>query len=157
VQQRLSDAVDDLQAVIQEIRTTIFDLHGASYGVTRLRQRLDDAIAQFAGSGLRTSVHFDGPLSVVDDTLADHAEAVVREAISNAVRHADASALTVRVTVDDELRIEVTDDGCGMPDDVTGSGLTNLRRRAEQAGGAFTIERPPGGGTALRWSAPLLA
>lgn len=157
VQQRLSDAVDDLQAVIQEIRTTIFDLHAASYGITRLRQRLDDAVAQFAGSGLRTSVHFDGPLSVVDGTLADHAEAVVREAVSNAVRHAHASALTVQVTVDDDLRIEVTDDGCGMPDDVTGSGLTNLRHRAEQAGGTFTIESSTGQGTSLRWSAPLLA
>ena len=41
VQQRLSDCVDDLQQVIQEIRTAIFDLHGASAGTTRLRQRLD--------------------------------------------------------------------------------------------------------------------
>ena len=44
VQQRLMDSVDDLQGVIQEIRTAIFDLHGGSSGVTRLRQRLDEAI-----------------------------------------------------------------------------------------------------------------
>lgn len=157
VQQRLSESVDDLQAIIQEIRTTIFDLHGTSYGTTRLRQRIDDAVAQFAGSGLRTTVHFDGPLSVVDASLADHAEAVVREAVSNAVRHAEATTLTVRVTVDDDLHIEVTDNGRGIPDDITGSGLTNLRRRAEQSGGAFTIESPPGAGTVLRWSAPLPA
>src|SRR4029077_21279953 len=48
VQQRLSDSVDDLQGVIQEIRTTIFDLHGAPAESTRLRQRLDEAIAQFS-------------------------------------------------------------------------------------------------------------
>ena len=48
VQQRLTGCVDDLQEVIQEIRTAIFDLHGASSGVTRLRQRLDEAVAQFA-------------------------------------------------------------------------------------------------------------
>ncbi|OYL16074.1 hypothetical protein A5N45_14055, partial [Streptococcus pneumoniae] len=66
VQQRLSDVVDDLQDVIQEIRTTIYDLHGASQGITRLRQRIDAAVAQFADSGLRTSVQFVGPLSVVD-------------------------------------------------------------------------------------------
>ncbi|HUO36808.1 MAG TPA: GAF domain-containing protein, partial [Mycobacterium sp.] len=77
VQRRLSDSVDDLQAVIQEIRTAIFDLHGASSGVTRLRQRLDEAVAQFGGSHLRTTVQFVGPLSVVDTALADHAEAVV--------------------------------------------------------------------------------
>lgn len=157
VRERLSGAVDDLQAVIQEIRTTIFNLHGMTAGITRLRQRLDDAVAQFAGSGVRTTVQFVGPLSVIDATLAGHAEAVVRGAVSNTVRHAHATTLTVRVAVEDDLTIEVTDDGCGMPDDVTGSGLTNLRSRAEQAGGSFTVETPPGGGTILRWSAPLLS
>jgi two-component system sensor histidine kinase DevS len=157
VQQRLSDAIDDLQGVIQEIRTTIFDLHGASQGITRLRQRIDAAVAQFGGAGLRTTVQFIGPLSVVDSTLADHAEAVVREAVSNAVRHAQASTLSVRVTADDDLRIEVSDNGRGMPDAFTGSGLTNLRRRAEQAGGELTLENMPApGGTRLCWSVPLL-
>ncbi|MBO0866464.1 MAG: GAF domain-containing protein, partial [Mycobacterium sp.] len=46
VQQRLSNVVDDLQAIIQEIRVAIFDLHGGPPGATHLRQRLDDAIAQ---------------------------------------------------------------------------------------------------------------
>jgi two-component system, NarL family, sensor histidine kinase DevS len=157
VRQRLSDAVDDLQGVIQEIRTTIFDLHGAPQGITRLRQRIDEAIAQFGGSGLRTTVQYVGPLSVVDCTLADHAEAVIREAVSNAVRHAEATTITVRLKIEDDLCIEVRDNGRGMPDEFTGSGLTNLRRRAAQAGGEFTIERTPTtGGTLLRWSAPLL-
>ncbi|MDT5188173.1 MAG: hypothetical protein QOI28_424 [Mycobacterium sp.] len=155
VQQRLSDSVDDLQGVIQEIRTAIFDLHGTSAGITRLRQRLDEAVAQFSGAELRITVQFVGPLSVIDSSLADHAEAVVREAISNAVRHAGASTLALTVTVDDDLRIEVTDNGTGIAGDVTGSGLTNLRHRAQAADGEFSIENAPGGGTALHWSAPL--
>ena len=157
VRQRLTDAVDDLQGVIQEIRTTIFDLHGAAQGITRLRQRIDEAIAQFGGSGLRTTVQYVGPLSVVDGTLADHAEAVVREALSNAARHAQATTVMIRITVGDDLCIEVSDNGRGMPEEITGSGLTNLRWRATQAGGEFTIEGTPAtGGTLLRWSAPLL-
>jgi two-component system, NarL family, sensor histidine kinase DevS len=155
VQQRLTDCVDDLQEVIQEIRTAIFDLHGPSSGVTRLRQRLDEAVGQFATSNLRTTVQYTGPLSVVDTALADHAEAVVREAVSNAVRHADASTLTVDVTVDDNLCIEVVDNGRGISSDFTGSGLTNLRRRAEEAGGTFAVEARPAGGTKLTWCAPL--
>jgi len=155
VQIRLADTVDELQGVIQEIRTTIFDLHGGSPGTTRLRQRLDEAIAAFAGSGIRTTAQFVGPLSVVDATLADHAEAVVREAVSNAVRHAGARTLSVNVRVEDELSLEVIDDGCGMPADVTASGLTNLRVRAEEIGGQLVITAAPGGGTILRWSAPL--
>ena len=155
VQQRVSDCVDDLQEVIQEIRTAIFDLHGAPSGMTRLRQRLDEAIAQFSRPELRTTVQFVGPLSVVDATLADHAEAVVREAVSNAVRHANATTLTITVKVEDDLCIEVVDDGQGIPSSITGSGLVNLHRRAEEAGGSFVIESPPTGGTVLRWSAPL--
>jgi signal transduction histidine kinase len=155
VQQRLSESIDDLQAVIQQIRTAIFDLHGATSGVTRLRQRLDEAIAQFANPGLRTTVQFTGPLSVVDAALADHAEAVVREAVSNAVRHSGASTLMVSVKVEDEVSIEVVDNGTGISGDVTGSGLANLRERARQAGGAFVIGDAPGGGTRLRWSAHL--
>ncbi len=120
VAQRLTDTVDELHAVIQEIRTTIFDLHGGVPGTTRLRQRIDEAVAAFSGQGLRTSVHFVGPLSVVDATLADHAEAVVREAVSNAVRHSGGRTLTVDVRVADELSIQVTDDSgrltAGLPD-----------------------------------------
>ncbi|KUI37161.1 histidine kinase [Mycobacterium sp. IS-1496] len=155
VQQRLAGNVDDLQAVIQEIRTAIFDLHGGAPGATRLRQRLDEAIGQFAGAGLHTTTRFVGPLSVVDATLADHAEAVVREAVSNAVRHAHASELSVRVTVADDLCIEVADNGRGIDESTTESGLRNLRVRAQDAGGTFTIGERVGGGTLLRWRAPL--
>jgi signal transduction histidine kinase len=155
VQQRLSEYIDDLQAVIQEIRTTIFDLHGPAGGVTRLRQRLDEAIAQFTHGKLRITTQFIGPLSVVDAGLADHAEAVVREAVSNAARHANATTLAVTIKVEDDLCIEVADDGRGMPEHITGSGLTNLRQRAQRVGGTFTVNSPPTGGTLLHWSAPL--
>ncbi len=155
VAQRLTDTVDELQNVIQEIRTTIFDLHGGAPGANRLRQRIDEAVAAFAGQGLRSSVHFVGPLSVVDATLADHAEAVVREAVSNAVRHSGGRTLNVEVRVEDELSIEVTDDGCGIPAEVTPSGLNNLQARADEVGGQLIVTDAPGGGTAVRWMAPL--
>lgn len=155
VQQRLSDCVDDLQEVIGEIRTAIFDLHHTQPGMSRLRRRLDEAIAQFSSPDVRTTVQFVGPLSVVGATLADHAEAVVREAVSNAMRHSGATTLTVSVKVEDDLCIEVVDNGRGIPSDVTRSGLTNLEWRAQQVGGEFVVQDAPGGGTALRWSAPL--
>ena len=155
VQQRLSEYVDDLQAVIQEIRTTIFDLHGPASGATRLRQRLDEAIAQFSDGTLHITTKFIGPLSVVDATLADHAEAVVREAVSNAVRHAHATTLAVTVKVEDDLSIEVMDNGRGMSGRTKRSGLANIHDRAQQVGGTLTLDTPSIGGTLLRWSAPL--
>lgn len=155
VQQRLSTSVDDLQEVIQEIRTAIFDLHGGAAGTTRLRQRIQEAIEQFSAAGLRTSVQFLGPLSVVEPGLADHAEAVVREAVSNAVRHSGATELAVVVRVDDDLRVTVTDNGCGVAANITESGLANLRRRADESAGTLTVGPGPTGGTTLHWSAPL--
>ncbi|WP_418001624.1 GAF domain-containing sensor histidine kinase [Mycobacterium sp. PDNC021] len=155
VQQRITGSIDDLQDVITEIRTAIFDLHGSSGGTTRLRQRLDAAVSTFSSNELHTTVRYDGPLSVIEADLADHAEAVVREAVSNAVRHGNASAVTVTVTVDDELRIEVADNGSGLAQPVTESGLTNLRRRAADSGGEMTVDPGADGGTVLLWWAPL--
>jgi signal transduction histidine kinase len=51
--------------------------------------------------------------------------------------------------------IDVTDDGKGIPDDITGSGLRNLRKRAEDVGGSFSADKMPGGGTKLTWCAPI--
>ncbi len=152
--QRISTALDDLQEVVQEIRTAIFDLHGGS--VTRLRQRLEQAVTQMTNdSPVRPAVHVSGPLSVVDAGLADHAEAVVREAVSNVVRHAEAGTVTVTITVDDNLTIAVVDDGVGFPADTTRSGLGNLAARAAECGGSLDIGNDAGGGTRLVWWAPL--
>ncbi len=151
---RISRALDDLQEVVQEIRTAIFDLHGGS--VTRLRQRLEQAVTHMtADSGVRSALHVSGPLSVVDATLADHAEAVVREAVSNVVRHSGASSVTVEVSVDDDLTVAVTDDGCGFPSETTPSGLANLAARSRECGGRLDVGPGPSGGTRLVWSAPL--
>lgn len=151
---RVTGALDDLQEVVHEIRTAIFDLHGGS--VTRLRQRIEQAVSRMtADSPVRPAVHISGPLSVVDASLADHAEAVVREAVSNVVRHSAAHSATVSVTVDDDLTISVTDDGVGIGEGITRSGLANLAARAAECGGQFSIAPRPGGGTGLVWSAPL--
>jgi len=153
-ERRLTECVDELQTVIGEIRTAIFNLHGGG-GATRLRQRLDEILAQFGGAGVRTTAHYSGPLSVVEPALADHAEAVVREAVSNAVRHGEATEVTVRVAVNDDLFIEVYDNGVGIADTGTESGLANLRHRAGEAGGTFSVAAAENGGTELRWTAPL--
>lgn len=156
IQRRLSDAVEDVQSIVAEIRTAIFDLHGGLHGTTQLRKRLHEIIAEITGdSGMQSTVRVSGPLGVVSAPLAEHAEAVVREAVSNAVRHSAAATVTVTISVNDDLVIEVTDDGQGMPHTVAASGLHNLATRAEEAGGSFRIEAPEAGGTKVVWSAPV--
>lgn len=80
---------------------------------------------------------------------------MVREAVSNAVRHARASELIVAIEARDKLSIQVTDNGVGLSQKVRRSGLRNLDKRASECGGTGTLERGPDGGTQLRWIAPL--
>ncbi|HVV25184.1 MAG TPA: GAF domain-containing protein [Pseudonocardiaceae bacterium] len=156
VAQRISESIDQLHEIVSEIRTAIFDLHADTRGMPRLRQRLHGAIKELTGDGpLHTTVRLSGPLDLVPTDLAEQAEAVVREAVSNAVRHATAANLCVTVAVRDDLVIDVVDDGVGVPDTVVRRGLGNLRQRADRFGGAFTVGRASDGGTRLRWSVPL--
>lgn len=154
---RLTEHIDQLHDVIQEIRTAIFDLHtepGASAG--GLRKKLNAAVAELAGpAGIRTVVRISGPLDVVSAELAEHAEAVVREAVSNVVRHSGAAEVIVTVSLENDLIIDVTDNGVGIPDTVARSGLHNLAERAAAVGGTLRVERVLAGGTRLVWSAPL--
>jgi signal transduction histidine kinase len=155
VRRRLSEQVDDLQDVIQDIRTAIFGLHTTPSGATRLRQRLEEAIAECSSDRLRTRVQFIGPVSVVEATLADHAEAFVRAAVGDATRQPNVSRLSVIVQVGDELCIKVAADGQGVPDEVTANNFAEMHHIAEEIGGSLTVETDPDDETILRWSVPL--
>ncbi|AXB44537.1 GAF domain-containing sensor histidine kinase [Amycolatopsis albispora] len=156
LRRRLTDCVEDLQEVVREIRGTIFDLHGDPAGATWLRRRLQQAIDELTdGTGVRAIVRMSGPLSVVPPELAAHAEAVVREAVGNTVRHAKARSVTVAVAVENELSIGVTDDGTGRSPESVHSGLAALAARAADAGGTLHVQASPEGGTSLLWSVPL--
>ena len=108
-----------------------------------------------ADTDLRTSIGFSGRIDIIPAALAEQAQAVLREAVSNTVRHAHATALTVTVTAAADLVIEVTDNGTGIPGTVARSGLHNLTTRARVFGGTLTVDRPSDGGTRLVWAAPL--
>jgi two-component system, NarL family, sensor histidine kinase DevS len=156
--ERLNRTVDDLQSTIETIRSTIFNLQSSGKAGYDFRTRLHDLVANLTANGnISTSVRSAGPLGAVAGELSDHAEAVATEAISNAVRHSGATHLTVTATVGDEFSLEVIDDGRGISaDNQRSSGLANMLRRAELLGGACTITSAPGGGTAVRWTVPLL-
>jgi signal transduction histidine kinase len=90
--------------------------------------------------------------------VADHVLAVIREALTNAGKHAGASRFLVSLRVGDDLIVEVTDNGIGIQlatDGQGGLGLGNLRTRAEKLGGYFEVQPADGGGTRLTWCVPL--
>jgi signal transduction histidine kinase len=155
---RVRSAVGQLDETVRDIRTTIFDLHSAAddrHGAG-LRRRLLDIVTQTAGADLRPTVRMSGAVdSLVTGDLAADVEAVVREGVSNAVRHARAATVTVTLDVADDVVVEVVDDGTGIDPGAPRSGLRNLEERARLRGGAVTAVTLPDGGTRLRWHAPL--
>lgn len=153
---RVNHQIDELDQIIRDIRTVIFDLHTESDEAPHLRTQLNSIISELTGdTALRTLVRITGPLDAVPAPLARDAQAVVREGISNTVRHANAHELTITISVDDTITITITDDGDGIPETTAHSGLHNLTQRAGQAGGHCTITRSGTGGTRLTWTAPL--
>ncbi|HVN60165.1 MAG TPA: GAF domain-containing protein [Gaiellaceae bacterium] len=94
------------------------------------------------------------------DRFPEHVEVsafyVVSEALTNAAKHANASAATVQVElVDGVLRISVSDDGVGGADLSRGTGLLGLKDRVEALGGRMVLDSPPGRGTTLHAELPL--
>jgi signal transduction histidine kinase len=154
---RLTGTVDDLQGTIDDIRSTIFKLQNPVTEGVDLRHRVQSRIAELTEDReIATTLDISGDLSAARGVVADHAEAVITEAVSNAVRHSGARHLTVRIRADDRLTAEVIDDGCGIPpDNQRRSGLANMERRAAQVGGECSITAAPGGGTRVYWAAPL--
>ncbi|MEZ5211297.1 GAF domain-containing sensor histidine kinase [Gordonia sp. PP30] len=159
VEERMAQVIVDLDATIAQIRTSIFDLQSSSLhgeSVT-LRRKVLDVVAELARHApIVPSVSFAGPVdTLVPDRLAPHIEAVLREGLSNALRHSGAMRIGVRIVADDVLTVEISDDGCGIPTDVGYRGLDNLTRRADECDGNFTVDTAPGRGTVLIWEVPL--
>jgi signal transduction histidine kinase len=157
VADRLNRTLDDLQTTIEEIRTTIFQLKSPAEIDSGFRNRMQQVVSDLTQNrDIVTTVRMHGPMTAVGGELAEHAEAVTAEAVSNAVRHSGASKLTVEVSVADMLTLDIIDNGCGVPVGNTRlSGLGNMTYRAEQVGGRCEIINEPEGGTRVHWTAPL--
>ncbi|MCG7525147.1 GAF domain-containing protein [Streptomyces sp. OfavH-34-F] len=168
VQTGVGRAVDELDVTIQEIRTAIFALQQepaeAPSGLrTRVLREINMASVPL---GFKPSHRFVGAVdALVSELTGKNLIAALREALSNAFRHAQAARIEVvvdaTVTQDDgrgAVRLAVADDGVGMPEGGRRSGLRNLARRAESLGGASWFEPgigEDGGGTTVVWQAPL--
>ncbi len=153
---RIAEHIEQLNAVITEIRTAVFDLNSVTPETPRLGGILTNIVDEItADTELHTSVGFSGRVDIVSPDLARQAQAVLREAVSNTVRHAGATELGVTITVGADLVLDVSDNGIGIPDTAARSGLHNLVSRAAASGGSCVVERSASGGTHLIWSAPL--
>lgn len=156
VRRRLERAVEEVDDAIRELRSSVYDLRSLSYAGKNLRRRLGDIAAAASSPSMPVTMRIDGPVdTLVSAGVAEHVEAVTREAISNAVRHSGGTEVSVRVEVGDDVTVTVTDDGHGIPADASRRGLNNLVTRAEACGGGCVVTSS-GDGTVVRWSAPAM-
>ncbi|WP_437112253.1 GAF domain-containing protein [Streptomyces cinnamoneus] len=168
VSTKVGQAVDELDVTIQEIRTAIFALQQepteAPAGLrTRVLRELGTAAVPL---GFQPSATFLGPVDAkVGELTGKNLIAALREALSNAFRHARASRIEVLVDATaalpdgrEAVRLTVADDGVGIPEGGRRSGLRNLAKRAESLGGSSSYGPglgDDGGGTKVIWEAPL--
>ncbi|MFI6483553.1 GAF domain-containing sensor histidine kinase [Nonomuraea sp. NPDC050663] len=156
---RLQHAIDELDVTIRQIRSTIFALQGVREADSpSLRAQIVDLVEGARGHlGFMPGLRMEGQLDhQVPEAHAAHLLAVLREALSNVVRHARAGRADVLAEVaDGELTLVVEDNGVGIGESRRRSGLRNLDDRAAQLGGAVELETPSGGGTRIRWHVPL--
>jgi PAS domain S-box-containing protein len=154
---RVSGVVDELDLTIQDIRQTIFRLTAHRLEQTSMRRQIVDVLDQEEEIlGFAPQVRFEGPIETLDDARGDAVLAVLREALSNVGRHANARSAELTIRVDDHVTLLVSDDGDGYPvDAVVGGGTVNLRQRADAFGGTFEVGPGDGRGTILTWSVPL--
>ncbi len=154
---RVASTVDDLDVTIKEIREAIFALESAPG--TGLRVKALEALAYAAEAlGFRPAVSFHGATDwEIALPVQLEAVAVLREALSNAARHAHASRVEVHITLEDELSVLVADNGVGIRDPGRLSGIANARARAELLGGSLDVSAAEGGGTRFEWRVPVPA
>ena len=162
VGERLQDAVNEIDRVIADLRSYIFGLRPHVLSSTRgLGAALDQLAHEFQStSGVTTVVELDESLEGPLAGIAVHVVQLVREALANVGRHAQAQTCRVSLRRDGgSALLEIDDDGIGF--DVAeasprgGMGLGNLRSRSTSIGGDLRIDSVAGEGTTVRISLPL--
>ncbi len=154
---RVFDQVDALDEAINEIRTAIFALSAESHTDHQtVRHRVLDLLAELGALFPHPpGLTFSGPIDLLTpDDLADDIVAVLREGLTNVLRHSGAEVIAVSVAVvGDTITVDVTDDGIGPNGATRSSGLANLAVRAARWHGALSLTENVGGGSRLRWTA----
>jgi PAS domain S-box-containing protein len=149
---RLSRIEGGLIEVLDELREIARGIHPAVLTEGGLDPALK-ALARRSAVPVELELH-TGRLPEPVEAAAYY---LVSEALTNAAKHSEASVVHVEVAADDgDVLLAIRDDGIGGADPTQGSGLIGLSDRVEALGGTIEISSPPGGGTALRVSLPVV-
>lgn len=155
----LEDIIERAQEAVTDVRRLVYGLRPPALDELGLLGAIRAQAAHGEHNGLRVTVEASEDLPPLPAAVEVAAYRIVLEAVTNAARHAGARDCLVSLAVDepeDILRLEVTDDGRGIPEDYSaGVGLHSMRERAAELGGSCVIEASAGGGARVRAVLPL--
>ncbi|MHA7155724.1 GAF domain-containing sensor histidine kinase [Arthrobacter sp. TMN-50] len=155
---RIASVTTELDATIGELRDTIYSLQSATHSEAALSSRILALTRQVLdGSEVEPVIHFSGPLDTsVREATAAQVEAILREALSNALQHAHATTIIVSLTAGKQcVNLQIVDNGRGFEQNGRRSGLRNMQQRAEELGGKVAIESSLGQGATIDVTLPL--
>jgi signal transduction histidine kinase len=151
-EQLLDQVMQSNEHTIDDVRRLVYGLRPPALDDLGLVGAIRDQFAADGSAGaLGLQVTVDAPvedLSSIAAAVEVAAYWIVQEAINNVLRHAHAHNCTIRIVMADMLRLDIVDDGVGLPADATpGVGLTSMRERAVELGGTCTVRPRARGGT----------
>ena len=155
--QRIHETVDGIRAISMNLRPQVLDSLGAASATSWFCRSFAEIYPTLA-----VSTEITAQDSEIPKRISTHLYRCVQELLNNVAKHAGATNVSVTLTRESGgLILEVRDDGRGMPVHAKdpsllhGSGIRNLRERAEMTGGQFTFSSAPSGGTSTRIIWPL--
>jgi signal transduction histidine kinase len=135
--QALTEIEDAGRAVLREVRWLVTLLRDDS-DRPRLAE-VSDLVAGARRCGVGVRLEIRGDLEVVDGDVGEAAYRLVQEALTNVVRYAPDADVDVTVVVDQDLRLEVIDDGAAPAAPRVGAGIRGMQERATALGGAADV------------------
>jgi signal transduction histidine kinase len=147
MEQGLSDALDEVREIARGVHPAILSKGGLGPAL--------NSLARLSPLPVRLDVE---PMPRLPEAVEVAAYYVVCEALANAAKHAQATAVELRVTLSDgRLSASIRDDGVGGVDRGQGSGIVGLVDRVEALNGTLEVTSPPGEGTSINVELPLPA
>jgi signal transduction histidine kinase len=151
LREELRGAISDIRRLVYDLRPPALDDLGLVEAMRQLAERYDSK-----DSTLRVVVEAPEDLPDLPAAVEVAVYRITQEALTNVARHARATTCAVRLAVNDDVTLEIVDDGVGIPSGRSaGVGLSSLRERAEELGGRCRAEPAPEGGTRVLARLPL--
>jgi signal transduction histidine kinase/ligand-binding sensor domain-containing protein len=155
----ITDKAREMVTALDEIVWAMNPKHDSVLDLGRYFAEYASQLLQLTSLRCRLDVANDLPAHPLTSEQRRHLLLAFKEALTNVVRHANATEIRIRIAVEDgALEVRVEDDGRGMaqPDaPAPAEGLANMRRRMEQLGGTCRLSSEPGRGTTVLLQLPL--